>query len=431
MSRDGSTDGGRRWKRWRGEKPWARLLWLLVLIYAIQSLAWTWRNGQRNYGGEAQAGYQDTRHDIQVDDFGGMWRAALRMSRGETMYYPHTMDRLEMPSKHGPFLETLLLPMVPLGPRLAAWIWHFLSMVLLAGTLWLGQGLARSVLGRDPPDWLPFLGFFLLIPFLHLAARYNQTVFLMVFLTMLALRVIERRPLLAGILLSLPGAIKLLPLVLGPWLLWKRQGRAFAGWVLGLVLSMLPFFVLQGPDLAVHQLDAYVHMIRADSSFASYHERFQGMPSLVHGTVVEDYAPEISSDPHVTRWQDVRNFLGFEPFSSWAQGIVVLLSLLLVSGCATVCRWKRPETLRRWLGEIGLVLLAMLLLSPHTWGHYLWWLYPITLFASIEFFEPEHRRWSKTFLLVLLVMLTLPQRGLLGVAPVLWQAWAACHGFSR
>jgi Glycosyltransferase family 87 len=315
-----------------------------------------------------------------------------------------------------------------MGPRWAALIWHFLSLVLIAGTLWLGQGLARNVLGRESPVWLPFVGFFLLIPFLHLAARYNQTVFLMVFLTMLALRLIERRPLLAGVLLALPGAIKLLPLVLGPWLLWKRQGRVFAGWVIGLVLSMLPFFVILGPELATHQLQAYVHMIGEDSSFASYHERFKGMPSLVHGTVVEDYTPEMSSDPHVARWKGVRNFLGFEPFTSWAQGIVILLSLVLVLGCAAVCRWKKPETLRRWLGEIGLVLLAMLLLSPHTWGHYLWWLYPITLFASIEWVEPRRRGWAKTFLLVLLVMLTIPHRGLLGFAPILWQAWAVFHG---
>ena len=86
-------------------------------------------------------------------------------------------------------------------------------MILLGASLWLGQGLARDILGRDPPAWVPFLGFWLLIPFLHLAARYNQTVFLMVFLTQLALKIIARRPLLAGVLLALPGAIKLLPLV--------------------------------------------------------------------------------------------------------------------------------------------------------------------------------------------------------------------------
>ncbi|MEZ5987776.1 MAG: glycosyltransferase family 87 protein [Planctomycetota bacterium] len=426
------------WRRWG-----IPLFWVVFAVWAGVTVV---RNAKRVLERERQLGAAllDTGTDPQVDDFEGMWRAALRMSRHEVAFYPHTKARTEMPSKHGPFLETLLLPTVPMGPAWAAILFQCVSMVLLAATLVLGQRLATRVLGRGPPEagagaegepaarplspWTTPVAFALLIPFVQLAAKYNQSVFLMVFLAVWGLVLLPRRPLAAGALLALPGAIKLLPLVLGPWLLWKRQLRAFAGWCLALLLTFVPLFVHQGWDLGWRQLDAYQHMIRADAAFDEYHERFQGLPSLLNATMVEHYAPDMDSEAQDVGWDGVRNFLPF--LSAMRRGIVVAACLALVLTCMLCVRHPRVEHPRRYLAELGLVLLAMLLLSPHTWKHYLWWEFPAVLLACAEWQDPRRRPWARAFLVVVLLTQTLPHRGLLGFAPILWQSWQVFHGIA-
>ncbi len=409
---------------------WLLLFWLAFVLYAGVSL----RRTAKDAFSRDEAALLDTQKDLKINDFEGFYRAALRMSRREVMYFPNTKDREEMPSKHGPFFETLLLPLVPLGPAWAAILFQLLSFAALAGSLLLGQryaqSYAESTWHKSLSPWTSIGGLVLLIPFVHLAVRYNQSVFLMVFLTLLGLRNLQKRPLLGGLFLALPGVIKLLPLVLGPWLFWKKEFRPGLGWLLGIVLSFIPFFLHQGWDLGLRQLQSYEHMILVDSSFGAYHERFQGLPALINGTLVEDYAPDMDSAAQKHNWQGVRNFLGKTPLAPYRKEIALFACALIVLLCAFACRRHHPETPARRLGELGLVLMAMLLISPHTWKHYLWWYFPAVLYATtaIQSPSPRDRRFAKTFLLIVLITLSLPHRSLF--PGILWQTWHVFHGFA-
>ena len=414
----------------RRRPVWLLLFWLAFVLYAGVSL----RRTAKDAFARDQAALLDTQRDLKINDFEGFYRASLRMSRREIMYFPNTKEREEMPSKHGPFFETLLLPLVPLGPAWAAILFQLLSFAALAGSLLLGQryveGYARAHWSKPLSPWTAIAGLALLIPFVHLAVRYNQSVFLMVFLTLLGLGNLQRRPLLGGLLLAFPGVIKLLPLVLGPWLFWKKELRPALGWVLGILLSFVPFFLHQGWDLGLRQLQSYEHMILVDSSFGAYHERFQGLPAFINGTLVEDYAPDMESAAQKHDWQGVRNFLGATPLAPYRKQIALFACGLLILVCAFACRRHHPETAPRWLGELGLVLMAMLLISPHTWKHYLWWYFPAVLYASAAFQSPEarERRFAKIFLLIVLLTLSLPHRSLF--PGILWQTWHVFHGFA-
>ncbi|GEM_PF-5473283 len=406
------------------------LFWLAFLVYAGVSL----RRTAKDAFARDQAALLDTQRDQKINDFEGFYRASLRMARREVMYFPNTKDRKEMPSKHGPFFETLLLPLVPLGPAWAAVLFQVLSFIALAGSLLLGQNLVQSYAkdrwGKALSPWTSIAGLALLIPFVHLALRYNQSVFLMVFLTLLGLRKLPKRPVLGGLLLALPGVIKLLPLALGPWLLWKKEFRSALGWILGVFLSFVPFFLHQGWDLALKQLKSYQHMILVDSSFGAYHERFQGLPAFVNGSLVRDYHPDMESAAQKHNWQGIRNFLGSTPLSPYRKDIALALCALLILACALACRRHHPESPDRWLGEMGLVLMAMLLISPHTWKHYLWWYFPAVLYACAAFQSPKtkDRRFAKTFVLIVFVTMTLPHRSLF--PGILWQTWHVFHGFA-
>lgn len=418
----------------RGRQWWQRwgiaVFWLAFSVWAVTT---TVRTARSSFEREEAFGpvIHDTSTSPKVNDFEGFWRCALRLSRGEIAYFPHTLERVEMPSKHGPFFETCLTVTVPLGPAGAAIAFQILSMVLLAASLALGQRMVAEMRGgseRPLSPWTAPIAFFLLIPFVHLAGKYNQTVFLMVFLFLWGLRLLPRHPVLAGAILALPGAIKLLPLVIGPWLLWKREVRAFAGWIVGLLLSFVPLFAHQGLDRGLEQLDAYQHMILADTSFEEYHERFQGLPSLVNGTVADQYSSTLESDAQELDWDGVRNFL---PALYPIRGPLVLAACsLLVLGCMLVCRRRETEHPRRWLGEAGLVLMAMLLLTPHTFKHYMWWQFPAVLFACAEWQDRSRRPWATAFLAVILLAETLPHRGTLGFAPIAWQTLHVFHIFA-
>ena len=251
----------------------------------------------------------DLGQDFVIRDFEGFWRCALRMQKGEIMYFPHTGERLEMPSKHGPFFELLMRPFLPLGSAWAEIVFSALSLGLLAATLPLARRLLERATNAPIPSWTPWAALLGLIPFVHLAAAYSQTVFAMVFLLVVGLLAFEKRPFLAGLVFALPAAIKLMPIVLLPWLVWRRSWRAALGMTVGLVGTTGAVLLDQGLELGKRQGQAYVHMLQVDPVYETYHERFQSLAPLVLGTITPRYETDLASSTQKRSWEGKRNFL--------------------------------------------------------------------------------------------------------------------------
>lgn len=398
------------------------VLWIAYLAFASYHLVRT----TRAVLGRDPAQLADLGQDFEIRDFEGFWRCALRMQKGEVMYFPHTGERLEMPSKHGPFFELLMRPLLPLGAAWAEIVFAALSLVLLAATLPLVQRVLDRAAGGPQPRWLPWLVLLAACPFVHLAATYSQTVFLMVFLWVLGLLAFEKRPFLAGVLFALPAAIKLLPLAVLPWLVWRRSWRAAAGMTLGLVATTAAVVVDQGPALAQRQAEAYVHMLRVDPVYETYHERFQSLAPLVLGTITPRYETGLASSTQRIDWNGRRNFLGSEGLMAHGHEVVLGASALLAALCAFACWPRGRDSFRKRLGEAGLVLMAMLLLTPHTWKHYFWWHVPALAFALLE--ATQRRTWALWFCAIYALTQSLPHRGLL---PTTWaQAFHVFHGLA-
>lgn len=392
-----------------------RAFWLAFAIFAI---ALTARNVRKCYAKD-QAALCNTAVEMDVSDFECFYRGALRMRRGEVMYWPDpaTGER-EMPTMLPPFQQLLLVPLTWLPPWIAELVYSLVVWILLAAALPLGHRLLERARGAAVSHWLPKIAFLLLIPFVNVLGRYNQTASFLVAPLLLGLCMLPKRALLGGALLALPAALKVLPVVFLPWLLFKRAWRASLGFVLCLALTCGAFVLHQGPELAGRQFDAYVATLRADKGFEKYNERYQGFPNAVRATIAPVYDGQIESKAQELGWDGVRNFLASEWLYDKAQIVVLLLCALLVLGCAVATRSAWPDSDRRRLGEAGLIAITMLLISPHTWKHYYWWVFVPLLFVLLE--AREGRRWAKFAIVATLLTMTLPHRSLM---PYVWM-WA-------
>jgi len=397
--------------------------WVVFIAFAVVNLV---HRGRIAFARDVSQ-ITDLSLDLTVSDFESFYRAALRMAEGLDMYFPD-WARTEMPAKKGPFFELLLQPLLPLGPAMAEMVFGALSFAVLGLTL----VVARPVLQRIEPAtrsrWLPVAAFAMLVPFVHLATRYTQLAPLLVFLFFAGLYLLTTgRPFLGGLVWSLSIAIQITPIVLLPLLVWKGAWRALGGMLVGLALTTGAVLVHQGVGRGIGQFHGLYAGLSQDTALHTYHERFQGVPSMIMATIAPTYEGGIESGAQDVGWNGVRNFLGSTNLIDYQDLLLALATLLILATCALACRRRSDYgDARRWLGETGLVLLAMLLISPHTWKHYFWWLSPALMLALLEW-RASRRVWAIGFVAVVLLTQTLPHYATL---PEVWAyTYGVFHGY--
>ncbi|MFT6080375.1 MAG: hypothetical protein ACJAYX_003916 [Planctomycetota bacterium] len=420
-----------------GANPWfGRAFLLLLLGFVIY-------HGSRHYrhSGEHATQLTQLTEDFSTSDFEAWWRTSLRMHAADDVpgarpvYFPMG-SREENPGKAPPAFYSALQALTPFGPRWGAVLFWLLSVASLLGTFSVGLALVRRAsadiaepMGRPGySDWSVRLSFLLLIPYVHLCARYNQVGFMQVFLLLLALRWLPEKPTRAGLAIAAGCVIKPIALVMLPLLIWKKAYKATAGVLLGVAVSFLVVILDVGFDRSIALHVGWFEALADDPSMGGYHERYQGLPSFVLGSITPVYEDQIGEVADVSEWDGVRNFAASQQLWSHASWLIMITLGLLGLGCALgVRRSKSPDTPRRWLLETGFVLAAMLLMNPTTWKHYYWFLLPALLAAFVELRDPRSRRWAQAFLICVALLLTLPHR----VLPrFIWEPYHVFHGIA-
>ena len=400
------------------------LLLVYVLVMAIQA--------SRSEGG----------------DFMAWYRATVRLAEGERVYFPQLGPDDEMPNKHGLLFLLLFRPLTWLSPAVSQVVWVLGSGLLLLHSMRLLSRMLGDQEGSNGSSfarYAPWVGLVLIAPFLHNLFKYRQTGILLLWCIVLGVWLLskgnnrgkKRQDLLGGFSLGVAAAIKLLPFVFLPWLLWKARFRAAIGFVLAICLAFLLPAVDQGWSRMQEHVRDYVDMLGQDAAVESQHRFHQSLRPLVLATIspVHDPGPLVRDrEEDVRRWDGVRNFLG----SSWLFEHREALLLLLVGGVVALCafcirpgfgrRARRATSGSLLVGECGLVLAAMVLISPLAWKHYYVWLLPAAVWLVHECWGNRGRGLLFWAGIVFLVLLTLPHKGVLpkGVA-VTYQVF---HGFA-
>ena len=419
------------------------IFWITLVGFVGYHAVRHTQKGARNEARMAQL-----EEDFETSDFEAWWRTTLRMhapngTPGADPVYFGFGEREENPSKNPPSFHTAMQLLTPLGPRLGALAFWLLSAAALVASLGLARGIVRrasrteSLVGDlagtsriaviDNP-WPARAALLLLIPFVHLCARYNQTALIQVFFVLAAIRSLPEHPWRGGFALAAATAIKPLTIVLLPFLIWKRAATAATAMTLGMCAAFAAVLVDVGIERGLELHADWLAALAKDPSLQQYHERYQGIPSFLLATITPVYEEQLGHPATGKTWDGIRNFFASESLTRNATALIGVVTGAVVLGCAAAVRWRpRPDTHRRWLLEFGLVLCAMLLITPTTWKHYYWFLAPALLAASIEYHEAFRGTWARAFLVIVLVTQTLPHREL---PDLVWRTFHVFHGFA-
>lgn len=372
-------------------------------------------------------------------DFASMHVAAKRLAADERVYFPQLRAEDEMPNKHGLIFLDLLRPLTPMSPPLAQALWMAFSFSFLGHALFL---LARML---SAGSGAAILAFALMAPFAHLLAKYAQSGFFLLWLLTLGIYCCYRlRWLAAGAFFGVATAVKLFPIVLLPWALYTGRWRVAVGFVIGVAASMAFPIALHGPDRVESHLRDYVAMLEQDTAASSHHPFHQSLRPLVLASIAPSYDVGIASDEdrrEAARYDGVRNFAYDPRIWEHKEAVVAVASALFAILCAVAippffARRRRnagaeaaramTEDRTAIVGEVGLVLAVMVLVSPLAWKHYYVWCLP--MLAWLVDRAAAASRSARVALVGFVCLLTLPHKGVLGTRMA--ETYAVYHGYA-
>lgn len=304
----------------------------------------------------------------------------LQFWQGTNIY-----DRMYFPNP--PIMPITLYPLMTLPPVAAAMSWFLIKAALTTVTLLICFDAVR-VRGKPlPPFFQTAVLLLALRPILGDLHHGNINLLILFFLAAMYQAWRKGRENLAGLMLGLAIAFKVTPALFVPYFLYKRSWRT-VGWTFaGLVLFLLvvPSAVV-GPRFNALCFSTWCQRIVTPfivEGNASPQEANQSMVGVMTRLLTE-------IQPGTDRY-DVQFDLNV---ASLPPNVVAMLvkavSLGFIGLLAFLCRTKDPDrTNVRYMGEVALVVLAMLFLSERSWKHHFVTLvFPFTYLMS-ELFSPR------------------------------------------
>jgi Glycosyltransferase family 87 len=226
----------------------------------------------------------------------------------------------------------------------------------------------------------------------------------------------HERPWMAGSMFALATAIKVFPVAVLPYLVWRRQWAAVAGMVvfLGVLLFIVPA-PIRGFQHNVSELKTWYQGMIGSSSEKGFGQRDEQNWSWVNQSIIAmthrltrpiNYNQEDPAKPPRTM-----NFVNLD-FKT-ANLVVLAISLLIGLGYIAVMPPYSRRTVRSDAEEVGILFCLMTVASPLARQYYFMWLFfPITILIHRAIFDARARvrgwTWAALAIAGLLMGLSLP-----------------------
>jgi hypothetical protein len=226
----------------------------------------------------------------------------------------------------------------------------------------------------------------------------------------------HERPWMAGSMFALATAIKVFPVAVFPYLVWRRKWAAVASTVafLGVFLFIVPA-PIRGFQHNVSELKTWYQGMIASSSEKGFGQRGEQNWSWVNQSIIAmthrltrpiNYNQEDPAKP--PRTMNLVN-LDFKT----ANLVVLAISLAIGLGYIAVMPRHSKRTAKSDAEEIGILFCLMTVASPLARQYYFMWLFfPVTILIHRATFDPraDVRGWSWATLAIagLLMCLSLP-----------------------
>jgi len=176
----------------------------------------------------------------KMNDFKVTHRAAARVLKGENLY---NWQDGHYVYKYSPFFAFLVAPFGLIPFTHAKFLWMVLMVAALLGVLKMGKYLVMN--RRSPPQFFYLLSILLTAKFLLREIELGQTDFFqLLFIFSFFILLEKRKELWGGLFLALSVFIKLTPLIIVPYLIYKKRFRAlFWSFVFILAFFSLPSLI--------------------------------------------------------------------------------------------------------------------------------------------------------------------------------------------
>lgn len=217
----------------------ARLKPILVAAFALSILIPALMAAGRIHTTRPKPLEHDPAREVEiVGDYYHFWTAARAMSRGEDIFEMSDGRNYIYP----PLTAFLFQPLGALEQKPGAYLWLGAIVLMMGGAilLWSRELLRRLLPGHDDlaPWVISTIASFLMFDKIHQQFRLLQTDGVMLLCMAVSLRLIDRRPILAGVILGFAGNIKYLSLIPLPYLIARARWRASAAVVASFVFFL-------------------------------------------------------------------------------------------------------------------------------------------------------------------------------------------------
>jgi Glycosyltransferase family 87 len=305
----------------------------------------------------------------------------------------------------------------------------YLCLSLLNAVAWWMTGQFSNAMtgaGRPPGPWLFALPSFVTITFIFDMFDLGQPNLMLLALMLYGFWLIrETRPWFAGSMFALATAIKVFPVAVLPYLIWRRQWKAVASTLVFLVVFL---FVLPAPfrgfEHNVTELKTWYRGMVGSSSEKGFGQRDEQNWSWVNQSIIavtHRLTRPINYNQDDPR-KPARTMNVVDVSFKTANLIVIAISLAIGLGYIAVMPPASRRTERSDAEELGILFCLMTVASPLARQYYFMWLFfPMTVLIHRAAYDPRAGVRAGTWALLavagILLLLALP------LFPIDLQAW--------
>lgn len=304
--------------------------------------------------------------NLEVNDFSVYYTAARAVLDGIDPYSVEGPNG--RPFRYPPGFAVLLAPLAVLPFPVAAVLWTALGFAAVLASLWLCLDLLG--LSRGPAAWMVG-GLALLCSGRMLDSELGNgqaNHWVLLGLAACAWLCARGRSALGGVALSLAIVAKVTPLLLAVYLVGKREWRALAGVLAGLLVAgaLLPALAL-GPRGALDANLAWANatlgpVIRSPARSTTPR---RDHPGRVHGISLRALAHRHLTWSQAASHHDTPVFVNSFAWSSrTAERVYRAVALLALAAAALALGARPARDGPRWLLEVSIVAATMVLIAP-------------------------------------------------------------------
>ena len=313
------------------------------------------------------------------------------------------------------------LPAVLLAiPAYFGKLFLYTCLALLNAVAWWMTAQLSSAMtgsGRTPGPWLYALPGFATVTFVFDMFDLGQPNLVLLAMMLYGFWLLQHeRPWLGGSMFALATAIKVFPVAVFPYLVWRRQWAAAASMV---VFTAIFLFVVPAPVRGfqhnVSELKTWFQGMVGTSSEQGFGQRGEQNWSWVNQSIIAvthrltrpvNYNQDDPAKPPA--YMNVAD-VSFET-ANW---IVLAVSLLIGLGFIAVMPPRKRVTPRSNAEELGILFCLMTVASPLARQYYFLWLFfPITILTHRAAYDPRMAvrvgTWAGLAAAGLLMCLSLP-----------------------